>query len=215
MAPLRRSHFQPSRRSWFLCCALLLHFCPASDLPLALLSGIAISPRAFPAPPCLLAPRLPVSQPSHGDLRAALVGRTILYWRPEDGWHRGTVARLCPRGALSHVVAYTRQTSVLRGAADTLARRRHLRRPMGAALPGPWCRGRPRLGGSGPPLWLGPPTLTFSLVGGWASGPARVGGRCGNSHLADAFLRLQRTAVVTAVLYRASPRDARENLKYR
>ena len=55
-----------------------------------------------------------------GDLRAALVGRTILYWWPEDGWQRGTVARLCPRGAFSHVVAYTRQTSALRGTADTL-----------------------------------------------------------------------------------------------
>ena len=30
------------------------------------------------------------------------------------------MARLCPRGALSHVVAYTRQTSALRGTADTL-----------------------------------------------------------------------------------------------
>ena len=55
-----------------------------------------------------------------GDLGAALVGRTLLYWWPSDGWQRGTVARLCPRGAFSHVVAYTRQTSALRGTADTL-----------------------------------------------------------------------------------------------
>jgi hypothetical protein len=55
-----------------------------------------------------------------GDLGAALVGRTLLYWWPTDGWQRGTVARLCPRGAFSHVVAYTRQTSALRGTADTL-----------------------------------------------------------------------------------------------
>ena len=55
-----------------------------------------------------------------GGLRAALVGRTILCWWPVDGWQRGTVARLCPRGAFSHVVAYTRQTSALRGTADTL-----------------------------------------------------------------------------------------------
>ena len=55
------------------------------------------------------------------------------------------------------------------------------------------------------------------LVTAWASGPARVGGRCENYHLAECsairsvvFLRLQRTAVATAVLYRASPRDARE-----
>ena len=46
--------------------------------------------------------------------------RKILYWWPEDGWQRGTVARLCPRGAFSHVVAYTRQTSALRWTADTL-----------------------------------------------------------------------------------------------
>ncbi len=55
-----------------------------------------------------------------GDLSAALVGRTILYWWPTDGWQRGRVARLCPRGAFSHVVAYSRQTSVLRGMADSL-----------------------------------------------------------------------------------------------
>ena len=45
---------------------------------------------------------------------------TLFYWWPADGWQRGTVARLCPRGAFSHVVAYTRQTSALRGTADTL-----------------------------------------------------------------------------------------------
>ena len=54
------------------------------------------------------------------ELGTALVGRTVLYWWPDDGWQRGTVARLCPRGAFSHVVAYTRQTSALRGTADTL-----------------------------------------------------------------------------------------------
>jgi hypothetical protein len=55
-----------------------------------------------------------------GDLGAALVGRQVLYWWPDDGWQRGTVARLCRRGAFSHVVAYTRQTSALRGTADSL-----------------------------------------------------------------------------------------------
>ena len=55
-----------------------------------------------------------------GDLGDALVGRTVLYWRPDDGWQRGTVAHLCPRGAFSHVVAYNPQTSALRGTADTL-----------------------------------------------------------------------------------------------
>ena len=51
-----------------------------------------------------------------GDLGAPLVGRTLLYWWPDDGWQRGTEARLC----FSHVVAYHRQTSALRGTADTL-----------------------------------------------------------------------------------------------
>ncbi len=54
------------------------------------------------------------------DLGAALVSRTLLYWWPTDGWQRGTVSRFCPRGAFSHMVAYTRQTSALRGTADTL-----------------------------------------------------------------------------------------------
>ena len=48
------------------------------------------------------------------------MGQRLLYWWPDEGWQRGTVARLCPRGAFSHVVAYTRQTSALRGTADTL-----------------------------------------------------------------------------------------------
>ena len=39
-----------------------------------------------------------VAKPT-GDLGSALGGRTILYWWPDDGWQRGTVARLCPRGA--------------------------------------------------------------------------------------------------------------------
>jgi hypothetical protein len=65
-------------------------------------SPAPIAPVGFEAPP--------------GDLGAALVGQTMLYWWPEiDGRQRGTVARLCqcPRGAFSHVtVAYSpgRQT---------------------------------------------------------------------------------------------------------
>jgi hypothetical protein len=42
------------------------------------------------------------------------------YWRPDDGWERGTVARLCTRCAFSHVEAYIRQMSALRGTADSL-----------------------------------------------------------------------------------------------
>ena len=55
-----------------------------------------------------------------GDLRAALVGRTILYWWP--GWQRGTVARLCPRGAFSQLVAYTPTADTLLYAASYGAR---------------------------------------------------------------------------------------------
>ena len=83
-----------------------------------------------PPPPPAAAPSAPpspippagfiVDAAPPGDLRAPLVGRTLLYWWPDEGWQRGTVARLCPRGAFSHVVAYTRQTSALRGTADTL-----------------------------------------------------------------------------------------------
>ena len=48
------------------------------------------------------------------------MGRSILFWWPDDGWQRGTVARLLQRGTFSHVVAYHRQTSALRGTADSL-----------------------------------------------------------------------------------------------
>ena len=54
------------------------------------------------------------------DLGAALVGRSILYLWPADGWQRGSIARVCPPGPFSHVVAYHRQTSALRGTADSL-----------------------------------------------------------------------------------------------
>ena len=64
-------------------------------------------PAAAAAPPPISPAGFTVDLAPPGDLRA-LVGRTILYWWPEDGWQRGTVARLCPRGAFSHVVAYTR-----------------------------------------------------------------------------------------------------------
>ena len=90
--------------------------------------------RSLPRP-ALAPPVLPGAAPSPiapsgftmdaappGDLGIALVGRTIrvLYWWPSDGWQRGTVARLYPRGAFSHVVAYSRQTSTLGGTANSL-----------------------------------------------------------------------------------------------
>jgi hypothetical protein len=48
------------------------------------------------------------------------MGELLFYWWPGKGLQRGTVARLCKRCAFSHVVAYTRQTSVLSSTADTL-----------------------------------------------------------------------------------------------
>ena len=85
-------------------------------------------PRPTSAPPPFIgSPPAPIAPTGFfvdaappGDLGPALVGRTLLYWWPTDGWQRGTVARLCPRGAFSHVVAYSRQTSALRGTADSL-----------------------------------------------------------------------------------------------
>ena len=85
-------------------------------------------PRPAPPPPtgtAVAPPPIPptgftVEAAPPGDLGAALVGKTVLYWWPDDGWQRGTVARLCPRGAFSHVVAYIWQTLVLRGTADTI-----------------------------------------------------------------------------------------------
>jgi hypothetical protein len=86
-------------------------------------------PRPAPPPPAAAAAAPPppfppagftVDAAPPGDLGAPLVGRTLLYWWPDDGWQRGTVARTCPRGAFSHVVAYHRQTSALRYA-DTAA----------------------------------------------------------------------------------------------
>ena len=103
----------------------------------------------------------------------------LLYWWPDDGWQRGTVARLCPRGAFSQVVAYTRQTSVLRGTVDTLLNAasygtRWVTR-LSALSSGPRRRGDP-----GPPA-PGPSTLSLSLVCGSSPlpGPGRAGpGRC-------------------------------------
>jgi hypothetical protein len=119
-------------------------------------------PAAGPAPP-LLPPAGPgfivdaAPQPAR-DLGAALVGRRrqLLYWWPDDGWQRGTVARLCPRPAFSHVVAYTRprQTSALRlrGTADSSRRHGcltlHPMAPGGCCCPPP----RPRACGTAPIL---------------------------------------------------------------
>ena len=58
------------------------------------------------APPPISLTGFTVEAGPPGDLGAALVGRTVLCWWPADGWQRGTVARLCPRGAFSHVVGW-------------------------------------------------------------------------------------------------------------
>ena len=90
------------------CAAAIFAFERSSGRPL---------PRPAPPQPAFAAP-LPVPIPPAGftidaallgDLRAELVGRTLLYWWPADGWQRGTVASICPRGAFkfsaAHVVA--------------------------------------------------------------------------------------------------------------
>ena len=149
-------------------------------------------PAAAAAPPPIPPAGFTVDLAPPGDLRAALVGRTILYrdWWPEDGWQRGTVARLCPRGAFSDVVAYTRQTSALRGKADTLldaasygAARWVLLSPApGAGVARPADSAAPaRRSGRAP---RADPDFQFGrwLVTAWASGPARAGGSCGNCH---------------------------------
>ena len=56
----------------------------------------------------------------HIDLLTGRVWLVPTWTDSDDGWQRGTGARLCPRGVFSHVVAYIRQTSALRGTADTL-----------------------------------------------------------------------------------------------
>ena len=73
-----------------------------------------------PAPAPLPPTGYAVDAAPPGDTGAALVGRTVLYWWQDDGWQRDTVTRLCPLGSFSHVVAYTLQTSALRGTVDTL-----------------------------------------------------------------------------------------------
>ena len=75
---------------------------------------------AASAPPPIPPTGFTVEAVPPGDLGVALVGRTVLYWWPDDGWQRGAVARLCKHGAFSHVVAYTRQKSALPGTANML-----------------------------------------------------------------------------------------------
>ena len=100
-----------------------------------------------------------------------------------DGWQRGIVASLCPRGTFSHVVAYTRQASALRGTVDSdiLLDARAAQAPT--APTGCFSR-RPRRrawrGSSAP----APPSLAWSaslsLAGG--SSPQQLPARTGRSN---------------------------------
>ena len=110
-------------------------------------------PRPVPPPPSTDAASAPAPLPPAGytvdaappgDLGAVLVGRTLLYWWPTDGWQRGTVARLCPRGGLQPA-----DVGAARHCGHT-ARRRRLRHPLGAALTGPRRRGHPPAPGPRP-----------------------------------------------------------------
>ena len=51
-------------------------------------------PAAAAAPPPIPPAGFAVDPAPPSDLGAALVGRTMRYWWPEDGWQRGTGARL-------------------------------------------------------------------------------------------------------------------------
>jgi hypothetical protein len=56
-------------------------------------------PTAAAPPPPLPPTGFTVDAAPPGDLGAAFVGRQLLFWWPDDdGWQRGTVARICPRG---------------------------------------------------------------------------------------------------------------------
>ena len=93
------------------------------------------------------------------------MGRTALYWWPDNGWQRCTVARLCPPCAFSPVVAYNRHTLALRGTPDTLL--------DAASYSSRWVLLAGPGGGCGPgPSTQGSPTLSLSWVGGSSQLPA-------------------------------------------
>ena len=50
----------------------------------------------------------------------ALVGAQVFYRWPAEGWQQGRVARACPRGGFSHVVAYGRSSALGAVVVDTL-----------------------------------------------------------------------------------------------
>ena len=105
---------------------------PPPQLPFAGAAG---------APPLISAAITPtgytVETVPPGDLGTALLGRTLLYLWPDDGWKRGTVERPFPRGAFSYVWAYIRQASALRVTADTLLDAVSFAVPRRHAMPPP------------------------------------------------------------------------------
>jgi hypothetical protein len=112
-------------------CALPL---PAPSTPAAAAVPVTVPPLPLPptvagftvdAPPTVALAGFTVDVAPPGDLGAALVGRQLLYWSVQWPDKADSTARspICPRGAISHwhvVAAYTRQTSALRGTADSL-----------------------------------------------------------------------------------------------
>ena len=81
----------------------------------------AAPPPPAPPPPTVFSP--PPRPPpgwAVGPLGSPLVGASILYWWPEEGWQLGVVARLCTRAPFSHVVRYRRATAAFAGEVDTL-----------------------------------------------------------------------------------------------
>jgi hypothetical protein len=119
------------------------------------------------------------------DLGAALVCRQLLYWWPDDGWQRCTVARLCPRPASSHVVAYTRQTSALRGTAESGGLAASMSPPPSTAPGGCCCPPpRPRACGAEPvPTHAAVPPPRRGRAGPRRSPPMTLGLACVSSQL--------------------------------
>ena len=50
----------------------------------------------------------------------ALLRASVLYWWPGEGWVRGTVRRISRHPRFSHVVGYSRSSSLGAAAVDTL-----------------------------------------------------------------------------------------------
>ena len=126
-----------------------------------------VLPRHSPPPPAAAAapppPPPPISPTGFtadstppDDLGAAVVGRTLLYWRPEDGWKRCTGGSASARRFLTCRGVYAADVGAARHG-GLAARRGVLPHPLGAFVSG--------LGRPGPPV-SGYPALTFSLVGG-------------------------------------------------